>query len=101
MADIFSAVISGVFAVIICIIEVRATRDRKRTEARAAVRAKESRLAMKMQAANTELGVVTAKAVTHQHANGDIEEAIKAAEKAQQEYQAFLEEIASEHVTKI
>ena len=94
------SLVAGVFSVIICIIEVRGARDRKRTDARAQTRAKESRLSMKLANATAKLGVVTAKAVTHQHVNGDVEDAIRAAQQAQEEYQAFVEEIASTHVTK-
>lgn len=101
MVEIFSVLVSGVFAVVICIIEVRVAKDRKRTDARAAIRARESRLSMEMHEANTLLGIVTAKAVTHQHTNGDVEEAIEAAEKAQKKYRSFVADIASEQVTKV
>ena len=100
MTEIISTFITGLFGLLVVWIEVRTSKDRKRTEARAAVRAKESRLSMAMSAANTKQGIVTAKAVTHQHTNGDVEEAIVAAKAAQAEYQAFVEGIASEHVTK-
>lgn len=101
MAEIITAIVSGVFTVVICIIEVRASKDRKRSDARATIRAKESRLSMEMHEANTLLGIVTAKAVTHQHTNGDVEEAIEAAEKAQKKYRSFVADIASEQVTRI
>ena len=101
MTDIITAAVTGIFAVIVCLVEVRTARDRKRTEKRAEVRARESRLSMKMQDANTKLAVVTAKAVMKQHTNGDVEEAFHAAEEAQEAYRAFIEEIASQHLTKI
>jgi len=101
MAAYITPIISGIFAVIICVIEVRTTRERKRTEARAAVRAEESRLSMKQANANTKLALVTAKAVTHQHINGDVEDAIKSAEEAQKDYEDFLVKITSQHTTKI
>ena len=45
-------IISGVFALLVVWLQVRMTRDRKQMEKRAAIRAKESKLAMKMQDAS-------------------------------------------------
>ena len=53
----FGEIISGVFALLVVWLEVRASRDRKQTEKRTAIRAKESKLAMKMQDASLSLSI--------------------------------------------
>ena len=50
--DYIGEIISGVFALLVVWLEVRMTRDRKQAEKRAIIRAKESKLAMKMQDAS-------------------------------------------------
>ncbi|MEG1492620.1 MAG: hypothetical protein RR394_10250 [Oscillospiraceae bacterium] len=100
--------IPALAGVIVAIIELRGARERKlaakeaaRTEMRASQRAEESRLSMELMSASCKLGVVTAKALTHQHVNGDVEEAMNAAEKAQTEYDKFLRGIAAAQAVKI
>jgi len=94
-------IISGVFALLVVWIEVRATRDRKRTERRAAVRAKESKLAMKMQDANLSLSLSTALAVERGETNGEMKTAREKAKAAQEEYEDFVHELASKQATSI
>lgn len=104
-------VIAGLSTVVVAVIEARAGRERKRsdgerrleaqrTEARAERRAEESMLAMSLMGATCALGVVTAKAVTHQHVNGDVEAAMLEAESARKRYAAFIEEVAARQVVK-
>ena len=94
-------IISGVFALLVVWIEVRATHDRKQTERRAAVRAKESKLAMKMQDANLSLSLATALAVERGETNGEMKTARDKAKTAQEEYEDFVHELASEQATSI
>ena len=94
-------IISGVFALLVVWIEVRATRDRKRTERRAAVRAKESKLAMKMQDANLSLSLATSIAVERGETNGEMKTAREKAKAAQEEYEDFVHELASKQATSI
>ena len=68
-------IISGVFALLVVWLEVRMTRDRKLTEKRAAVRAKESKLAMKMQDASLSLSLATCIAVERGETNGEMKTA--------------------------
>lgn len=103
-----SYVITGIFGVIIALLEIRGQREQKscmaeqqRSESRAARRAEESRLSMELMAASCKLGVVTAKAVTHQHVNGDVEEAMEAAAEAQAQYDAFLRRVAAAQTVKL
>lgn len=113
-SDIITACISGLMTIIVTVIGVLGAKDRKkankdREEAKderreasekAKIRAKESRLSMAMQNANCMLAVVTAKAVLHQHTNGDVEEAMNAAQTAETDYNEFLREISAEKITK-
>ena len=46
------------------------------------------------------LGVVTAKAVTGQHTNGDVKEAMQAAEAAQNRYYSFICSTAAKHIVR-
>ena len=94
-------IISGVFALLVVWIEVRAKHDRKQTERRAAVRAKESKLAMKMQDANLSLSLATALAVERGETNGEMKTAREKAKTAQEEYEDFVHELASEQATSI
>ena len=94
-------IISGVFALLVVWIEVRARRDRKQTERRAVVRAKESKLAMKMQDANLSLSLATALAVERGETNGEMKTAREKARAAQEEYEDFIHELASREATSI
>ena len=68
-------IISGVFALLVVWLQVRMTRDRKQTEKRAAIRAKESKLAMKMQDASLSLSLATCIAVERGETNGEMKTA--------------------------
>lgn len=99
--------ISALALILVAVIESRANRERKqanqdreRSERRAKTRATESQLSMELMSASCKLGVVTAKALTNQHVNGDVEEAMKAAWDAQRNYEAFLRSQAAVQVTK-
>ena len=111
---IFSSAVAGLCTIAVAIIGASSARDRKKAEedraeakaerdkaaARAAMRAQENRLSMAMQSANCKLAVVTAKAVLHQHTNGDVEEAMTAAQIAEEEYTEFIREVSAEKITK-
>ena len=79
-------IISGVFALLVVWLQVRMTRDRKQTEKRAAIRAKESKLAMKMQDASLSLSLATCIAVERGETNGEMKTARDKAKTAQEEY---------------
>ena len=70
--DYISEIISGIFALLVVWLEVRTTRDRKQAEKRAIIRAKESKLAMKMQDASLSLSLATAIAVERGETNGEM-----------------------------
>lgn len=101
-------IISGIFALLVALIEAVAAKERKeiKTEntkaaAREAMRAEESRLSIQMMSATLQLSVVTANALTGGHNNGNVEKARTAAEEAMTEYTAFISKIASKEVAKI
>lgn len=102
------AVIAGLAAVLVAIIEAAAAwdrrqvrRERERAERRATRRAEESRLSMDLMAANCALALVTAKKLTGMHTNGDVEEAMEAAKEAQKQYTDFLQRQAANQVAKV
>ncbi len=101
MTELLTALISGLLGLLCAVLEARSVRDRRRAEERAKRRWEESRLAMELMSASCRLGVVTAKAVTHRQVNGDVEEAMSAAEKAQTEYDRFLRRLASQQASKV
>jgi Na+/H+ antiporter NhaB len=72
----------------------------KKVEKRAKVRAEESRLSMKMMSAAIELGEATAIAVAGGEINGEMARGRESARRAREEYDAFLERIAAEELTK-
>lgn len=95
-------IIPGCFTVIVAIIELLAAKDRKRTkkftedlEKRAALREEESRLSMQMNYATLQLSIVTANALTGGHNNGNVEQAKMNAQKAEADYQHFLQKVAA------
>lgn len=97
--------IPAIATIIIAIIEAIAARERKETkesrakeEKRANQRARESRLSMDMMSATLKLSVVTANALTGGHNNGNVEESRKAAQKASDEYEAFIREITAQEI---
>ena len=99
--DYIGEIISGVFALLVVWLEVRMTRDRKQSEKRAIIRAKESKLAMKMQDASLSLSLATAIAVERGEPNGEMKTAREKAKTAQEEYEDFVHELASEQATSI
>lgn len=108
MEEIWPVMITSITACLIALIELRghrerkaAAQDRKRAEESAARRVEESLLSMELLSASCRLGVVTAKAVIHQQVTEDLEEAMSAAETAQQEYDKFLRKMASQHASTI
>jgi hypothetical protein len=88
------AIIAGLFA--------RESKNRKKShehaEKRAKLRAKESLLTMKLMSANNQLASATGRAVKDGHTNGEMEEALAEAQKAQNEYYNFINNIAAEHM---
>ena len=101
-------IIAAVAAVAVAIIETFAAHDRRqakldreRTERRAARRAEESRLSMDLMSANCALALTTAKKLAGMHTNGDVEEAMEDARKAQEAYVDFLQRQAANQVAKV
>lgn len=90
-------IIPAAATVMVAIVEAIAAKGRKDTKDKETRRQEEMRLSMQMMSATLQLSVVTANALTGGHNNGNVERAKAAAEKAESEYQAFLQE-TSAHV---
>ena len=79
------------------------TRAQKRrdeeTDERAKARQKESLLALELNMSTAKLSYATAVALKRGHANGEVEEGIKAYNEAKKKYVDFLNEQANEHLT--
>lgn len=101
VATIVCSIIAGLCALAVAFIEKRAEKDRKRSIARAERRERESRLAMELMSASCDLSLITAVAMREGHTNGTLEPAIAKANKAQQDYESFLRDVASRDVSKI
>lgn len=104
----WEAIITGVFGVVVTVIEVRASRDRKEAKKREEAlrrheqqRAEETRLAMALNSATLQLCIVTANALTGGHNNGNVERAKEAARKAEADYDAFVQRLAANQVAKL
>jgi len=100
MIEIICAAIAAVSAICVAVIERRNFKQNKKIEERAEQRALESRLSMDLMYANCALSLTTAKKLANMHTNGDVEEAMEAAQKAQDAYNDFLRDIVSHKVTK-
>ena len=112
VASVLCAAIAAGSAISVAAIEKKAKKaekarderdaaDRKRTEARAERRARESRLSMDMMSAACELSVVTAVAMRDGHTNGTLQPALDKAQIAQNNYESFLKDEAARAVAKI
>lgn len=111
MADVctlITAILSPVALILVALIEMRASRDRKvdqayksKTERREHQRAEESRLGMQMMDASLELGVATALAVECGKMNGEMHSAKDSAAKAREEYKSFIHKLASAEIAKM
>ena len=91
------ALIAGAATVLAAGAEYRSRKSARRAEARAARRATESRLAMDLMYATCSLS----KKLAGQHTNGDVEEAMDAAEAARTAYIGFVRSEAAHNVSKI
>ena len=69
--------------------------DNAKIEKRAAIRAEESLLSMRLMAANTSLAVATGIALKENRTNGKMDIALAEAGKAQDDYFKFINSIAS------
>ena len=101
MEPIIGYVISGVFALLVAIVEVRGARYRKRDEARAERRERENRLSMDLMIATSEMTDVLCIALQGGKTNGNVEDAREKGRKAREAYRDFLRDTAAHQVTKI
>ena len=99
--EVLCALIAGAASVLAAKAEYRSRRSARRAEARAARREKESRLAMDLMYASCSLSLTTAKKLAGQHTNGDVEEAMAAAEAARTAYIGFIRSEAAHNVAKL
>lgn len=101
MTEIICAAIAAGATVLVAITERRNRRDAKRAEARMERREKESRLSMELMYASCALSLTTAKKLSGMHTNGDVEEAMEAARRAQEAYVDFVRDEAAHNVAKV
>ena len=94
-------IIPAIAAIVVALIEVRGTRERKRAEARAARRAQESRLSMDMLFTNSEMCDVLCIALQGGTVNGNVEAARTQAAAAREAYRKFLLDQAATQVSKV
>ena len=100
MIEIACAAITAMAAIAVAVIERRTYVQSKKSEARAERRAVESRLSMDLMYANCALSLTTAKKLANMHTNGDVEEAMQAAETAQKAYNDFVKDTATHSFVK-
>lgn len=94
-ASILVAVIGGIAAVSQVKIKKKADEENEAAKKRADQRAKESLLLMELVNADTKLTIGVAMALKNGHANGEIEEGLKAVNQANDAYESFHREIVS------
>lgn len=105
--NLWQYIIPALATIGVAIIELIAHRDRKRIkeeneerDRKAALRDEESRCSMQMMYATMQLSIVNANALTGGHNNGNVEQARFEAQKAEAEYQHFLQKVAAAAITK-
>lgn len=101
-------VVSGIFMVLVAVIEAVAAKDRKnskkdqeRLKRHEQQRAKESKLQMELISATLQLCVVSSNALTGGHNNGNVERARQAAKDAEDAYNEYIQELAANQVAKL
>ncbi|QUO37580.1 hypothetical protein KFE19_14570 [Dysosmobacter sp. Marseille-Q4140] len=99
--EVVCALIAGAATVLAALAECRVRISTKRTEVRAQRREKESRLAMELMYANCSLSLTTAKKLAGLHTNGDVEEAMTAADNAKEAYVNFVRDEAARNFSKV
>lgn len=100
MVEIICAAIAAIATIVSAYIAVSTKRQNKKIDERAERRAKESRLSMDLMYASCALSLTTAKKLANMHTNGDVEEAMDAAENAQKAYINFVRDEAARTITK-
>lgn len=107
MGSVWQYIIPAAATIIVAIIEMVAHKDRQATkklaeelERKSDFRAEESRCSMQMMHATLQLSIVTANALTGGHNNGNVEQAKFAAQKAEEDYQKFLQKVAASAINK-
>lgn len=100
-AGVASALIAALASIVVAVIELRASRDRKRTEARAERREEESRLSMNLMLSTSEMTDVLCIALQGGQINGNVEEARRKGKDAREAYRDFLRNQAAHQVAKI
>ena len=101
MVEITCALIAGAAAVLAALAERQSRISAKRAESRSQRREKESRLAMELMYATCSLSLTTAKKLAGQHTNGDVEEAMTAADSAKEAYVDFVRDEAAHQFSKV
>lgn len=96
MIPIITGIISAISAIIVAYIGSRAKAMEEKAEKREKRREKESLLSMAMMDATMQLSTVNANALLGGHNNGNVEQAKAAAQKARDDYEQFLREVASQ-----
>lgn len=106
--EVLVAMIGAAATIIVAVIELRASRDRKRAkqdreqaEVRAERRETESRLSMDLMLATSEMTDVLCLALQGGQINGNVEKARQKGEDAREAYRAFLRNQAAHQVAKI
>ena len=100
MIEIICALVAGISTIICAAITTANMKKVKITGAKLEQRTKETRLMLEMIRANSKLTMGTALAIKNNHANGELEDGLKAVEIAEKEYQKFIEEVAIKHLNK-
>lgn len=100
MVEVICAAIAAVATIVSAWIAVSTKRQNKKIDERAERRAMESRLSMDLMYASCALSLTTAKKLANMHTNGDVEEAMDAAENAQKAYIDFVRNEAARTITK-
>jgi len=100
MTEIICTFITAAATIICAYMAAQGKKRADKEDAIAEQRVKEGRLQLAMIDANSKLTVGVAMALKHGHANGEVEDGLKAVEEAQREYVEFLEGIAIDHIKK-
>lgn len=98
LSPVLIAIITGLFSIKQAKMEKEISARYDNFADKIELRKKESLLSMKMASANTKLTIGVAMALKTGHANGEIEEGLKAVQEAENEYKNFLRKVAVDSI---
>lgn len=100
MTEIICTMITAFAGIIVALLSIQIKKGNERAERIAKTRERESLINLKLTSSAVKLSMINSNAIMEYKNNGNVEEAYQQAKEAEDEYQAFLREVAAHEVSK-